>query len=49
MGFICTNQDHRLSRWFALPLEGAITCRPLKGASKNIIAFICTATCKQVL
>ena len=23
--FLETNQDHRLSRWFALPLEGAIT------------------------
>ena len=28
MGFICTNQDHRLSRWFALPLEGVLRADP---------------------
>ena len=49
----CTNQDHRLSRWFALPLEGAITscaCKRIESPPSALLSqlpplaaiFICS-------
>lgn len=48
-----TNQDHRLSRWFALPLEGAITscaCKRIESPPSALLSqlpplaaiFICS-------
>ena len=47
------NQDHRLSRWFALPLEGAITscaCKRIESPPSALLSqlpplaaiFICS-------
>ena len=57
--FSLYNQNHRLSQWFALPLEGAIigcVCKCIESPPSALLSqlpplvaiFICFFTCKQV-